>query len=98
MIKIILVCNAGMSSSLLASKVTQAGEGEVTCNAYSEQEYGDHIDGVDIVMVGPQVRYLIDQIKEKVGPEVPVVGINPLAYGRLNAGKVLEQAKSELNK
>ncbi|MBQ6477735.1 MAG: PTS sugar transporter subunit IIB [Erysipelotrichaceae bacterium] len=98
MLNIVLVCNGGMSTSILANRIVDVGEGEVACSAYSEQEYGSHVAGADIVMVGPQVRYLIDQIKEKVGPDVPVVGINPLAYGRLNAAKILEQAKSELNK
>ena len=49
-------------------------------------------------MVGPQVRYLIDQIKERTNNRIPVVSINPLAYGRMNAAEVLKQAKEILNK
>ena len=44
------------------------------------------------------VNYLMDQIKEKINNRVPVISINPLAYGRMDAAKVLAQAKSELNK
>ncbi len=98
MINIILVCNAGMSTSMLATRMNAAGEGEFDVHAYSEQEYYKHTDTADIIMVGPQVRYLIDQIKEKTNNRIPVVSINPLAYGRMNAADVLKQAKQILNK
>lgn len=98
MINIVLVCNAGMSTSMLAKRMVEAGKGEFDVNAYSEQEYLKHTDVADIIMVGPQVRYLIDQIKESTKNRIPVVSIDPLAYGRMNAAEVLKQAKEILNK
>ena len=98
MINIVLVCNAGMSTSMLARRMMEAGDGEFDVHAYSEQEYIKHADTADIIMVGPQVRYLMDQIKDKTNNKIPVVSINPLAYGRMNAAEVLKQAKEILNK
>lgn len=98
MINIVLVCNAGMSTSMLAKRMVEVGNGEFDVNAYSEQEYLKHVDVADIIMVGPQVRYLIDQIKQSTNDRIPVVSINPLAYGRMNAAEVLKQAKEILNK
>ena len=98
MTNIVLVCNGGMSTSILAKRMVEMGGGEYDVHAYSEQEYHHHVDNADIIMVGPQVRYLMDQIKEKINNRVPVISINPLAYGRMDAAKVLAQAKSELNK
>lgn len=44
MINIVLVCNAGMSTSMLAKRMVEAGNGEFDVNAYSEQEYLKHTD------------------------------------------------------
>ena len=98
MINIVLVCNGGMSTSMLAKRMVEAGKGEFNVNAYGEQEYLKHTDVADIIMVGPQVRYLIDQIKERTNNRIPVVSINPLAYGRMYAAEVLTQATERLNK
>lgn len=98
MTNVVLVCNAGMSTSLLAARMREAGGGEYTVNAYSEQEYSKHLDGVDIILVGPQVRYLLGSIKEKTGNKIPVEGIDPIAYGRMDAAKIIKQVESILKK
>lgn len=98
MIKVILVCNAGMSTSLLEARMMEIGQGEYDVHAYSEQEYSKHTDGADVILVGPQVRYLIDNIKATTGNRIPVYSIDPLAYGRMNAAKILQQVDSIVNK
>lgn len=57
---ILLVCSAGMSTSLLVSKMKEAAkeaEIEVNINALPISECDSVIDTVDIVLLGPQVRY-----------------------------------------
>ena len=98
MINVILVCNAGMSTSLLEARMMELGQEKYNVHAYSEQEYFKHVENVDVILVGPQVRYLIDNIKAKTGNKIPVQSIDPLAYGRMNAAKILEQVDSIVNK
>ena len=38
-----LVCNAGMSTGILAKKIEEASDGKLECKAYGEAEYLDHI-------------------------------------------------------
>ena len=74
------------------------GEGKYSVEAYSEQEYVKHTENADVILVGPQVRYLIDNIKAKTGNKIPVESIDPLAYGRMNAAKILEQVDTIVGK
>ncbi len=43
--KIILVCNGGMSTSMLAKRMNDEGGGKYEVSAYGEQEYTEHLDG-----------------------------------------------------
>ena len=87
---IVLVCNGGMSTSILANRIKELGGDEVEVNAYGEQEYSQHLKDADVVLIGPQIRYLIDDIRKRVGENVPVASIEPRVYGAMNAQKVLE--------
>ena len=49
------------------------------------------MDGVDCVLIGPQIRYLLPGIQAKVGNDVPVEVIEPRTYGTMNVAKVVEQ-------
>ncbi|MDH6367008.1 MULTISPECIES: PTS sugar transporter subunit IIB [unclassified Breznakia] len=89
--KIMLVCNAGMSTNMLAKKMRDASNGEFEVIAQGEAEYLDYLEGVDLILVGPQIRYLIPDIQKQV--DIPVEGINPMKYGVLDGKGVLEDAK-----
>lgn len=93
---ILLCCAAGMSTSLLVSKMeTSAKEQGLTCKiwAVGASEIGRHIDQADVLLVGPQVRYLLPQLRKK-GEElgIPVDSINMLHYGTCNGKEVLKFA------
>ena len=65
--KVMLVCNAGMSTGILAKKIEEASEGKLECRAYGEAEYLDHLDeGYELILIGPQIRHLKGQIEESV--------------------------------
>lgn len=87
---IVLVCNGGMSTSILANRIKELGGDEVEVNAYGEQEYSQHLKDADVVLIGPQIRYLIDDIRKQVGDSIPVASIDPRVYGSMNAEKVLK--------
>lgn len=87
--KIMLVCNAGMSTGILAQKIENASKGTMQVAAYGEAEYLDEIDGVDMILVGPQIRHLIPNIKETVS--CPVQSIPPQYYGMMNGEAVYKE-------
>lgn len=101
MIKVAVFCAAGMSTSMLVSKVRKEAEKkniELNINAYSESEKEDHTD-VDLVLLGPQIQYMENEIKLIFEPQgIPVAVINTVDYGMMNGAKVLETILKILNK
>ncbi|MGL4454123.1 MAG: PTS sugar transporter subunit IIB [Sarcina sp.] len=94
--KILLVCSAGMSTSLLVSKMKiSAKEQGIECviNAIAESEIEDYERDIDVLLLGPQVRFLFNKLKGKFGDEgIPVSVINTVDYGTMNGTKVLNHA------
>ncbi len=91
---ILLVCNAGMSTSMLVKKMQDAAKEanvDVNIEAKSVTEAKKDLEGVHIILLGPQIRYELDNIKA-LAPDIPVEAINMQDYGLMNGKKVLEQA------
>ena len=94
--RILLVCSAGMSTSLLVTKMQAAAKDqgvECTINAVGEAELTKHESEIDVLLLGPQVRFLLNKMKTKFDPKgIPVAVINTVDYGTMNGAKVLKQA------
>ena len=94
MVKILLVCAAGMSTSLMVTKMKDAAKNrgiEAEIWAVSEAVVAENLPKADVLMLGPQVRYLETKMKDIAGNK-PVTVIDMLAYGTMNGEKVLDQA------
>lgn len=92
--KILLVCNAGMSTSMLVAKMKKAAadEGiEVSIEAKSLSEAKNMIQEANIVLLGPQIRYELNNVK-KIAGDVPVEAVDMKDYGMMNGAKVLKHA------
>lgn len=95
MIKILLVCSAGMSTSLLVQKMQAyaAQEGiDAHISAVSEAESKDIWHDYDVLMLGPQVRFLLAKMTEMTEGKIPVEIIDMRAYGTLNGEAVFNTA------
>lgn len=93
--KILLVCSAGLSSSLLVNKMrTAVGEKglEIEIFALSVAESSSVIDDVDVVFLGPQVKFQKPMLDSMIKGRVPVEVINMRDYGSMNGRAVLERA------
>jgi PTS system cellobiose-specific IIB component len=94
--RILLVCSAGMSTSLLVSKMRIAAleQGiEAEIHAVAEAELSNHSDKADVVLLGPQVRFLLSKMKASLEPKgISVAVINSVDYGTMNGENVLKQA------
>ncbi|RMC24858.1 MULTISPECIES: PTS sugar transporter subunit IIB [unclassified Lactobacillus] len=105
---IMLNCSAGMSTSLLVTKMQQAAEEQgldVKIFACPASEASQHLDQeeIDCVLLGPQVSYMKDDFANKVkgkgkdGKDIPLGVINMQAYGMMDGKKVLQQAQDLIN-
>lgn len=92
---ILLVCAAGMSTSMLVNKMQEAakkkGE-EVKIEATAGSEIKKSIKEADILLLGPQVSYMKEDFEKEYGggDGIPVEVINSLDYGTMNGEKVLD--------
>ncbi|MFV0380055.1 MAG: PTS sugar transporter subunit IIB [Anaerorhabdus sp.] len=92
--KIYLFCSAGMSTSLLVTKMQKAANEqgiEAEIEAFSEVQAQDKGQEADVVLLGPQIKYREKAIREKL-PNKPLAVINMQDYGMVNGVKVLEAA------
>ncbi|MCF0149366.1 MAG: PTS sugar transporter subunit IIB [Clostridium sp.] len=93
-----LVCSAGMSTSLLVTKMQKAAEDrglEADIFAVSASEAEDQLINkkIDVLLLGPQVRFMKGQFEGKTTPlGIPLDIINMVDYGTMNGVKVLDQA------
>lgn len=99
---ILLCCSVGMSTSLLVNKMEKAAVEQglnVKIQAVATKEVRNHIDEVDVILLSPQVRYQLNDIK-KIGDDkgVPVNTINPMHYGTCNGKEVLRTALQLISK
>ena len=93
--KLLLVCAAGMSTSLLVNKMKDAAEEKgvsIEIFALPVSECQSVADQVDVVLLVPQVRYQKPQVESIIAGRVPVEVIDMRAYGTMNGKAVLERA------
>lgn len=96
MIKIMLACSAGMSTSLLVTKMQESAKAqgiEAEIWAISEVNLATEIEKCDVLLLGPQVRYILTKATDLAKPHnIPVEVINMMDYGRCNGENVLKRA------
>lgn len=93
---IVLCCNAGMSTSILIKKMEESAkerELDVDIIAVPISDAKNHVQEADVLLLGPQVRYQLAQVK-KLGDEhgVKVDAIDSVHYGMADGKEVLDFA------
>lgn len=97
---IILTCNEGMSTSIMANKMRKyAEECGYALNVYAinigriEEEY----QKADLILLGPQVVYMQESIIKNIDNACPVVAINAEYFSKLDGKSAIEDAVVILN-
>lgn len=100
---IMLACSAGMSTSLLVSKMQAAAKADgvdykIFATAASDIDHqlgGD--TKPDVLLLGPQISYMANDIKQKTDKVgIPMAMINMQDYGMMNGEAVLTNAEKLL--
>lgn len=96
MVNIGMFCFAGMSTSVLVKRMQDyAAEIGLDCtiDAYPQSEVADRAPKLDVVLLGPQIKYYqkrIEGICEIHNTKVMV--ISNVDFGRMDGQKVLKEA------
>jgi cellobiose PTS system EIIB component len=95
MVRVLIVCSWGMSTSLLVDSLLEAAGAahyELQVEALSAGEYAVKVDECDVVLIAPQIRHLRKSIEKLAGSlGKPVAMIEPFYYATMNGQAVLEQ-------
>ena len=96
--KILLLCSAGMSTSMIVQKMEKVVKErgvEIEIKAVSASEFHTLIDSYDIFLLGPQIKYQQAELgklaKEK---NKPLGVIDFKDYGMMDGAKILDFALS----
>ncbi|ARU91680.1 PTS system cellobiose-specific IIB component [Spiroplasma clarkii] len=93
MIKILLCCSAGMSTSLLVNKMlSYTGMNGIDCivEAVPVSEAKQMLSEWDVILVGPQVTYALTELKQMT--KKPVAVIPPQIYATAKGKETVELA------
>ncbi|UUX35201.1 PTS sugar transporter subunit IIB [Fundicoccus culcitae] len=93
--QILLLCAAGMSTSLLVTKMRQVASDknlqvEIEADSVSNLDKKLKEKEIDVILLGPQVGFMKKDVENKVKQyDIPVALINMQDYGMMNGEKVL---------
>lgn len=96
--KIYLFCSAGMSTSMLASKMQKVANEHnlpIEVEAFPDGKIGQIIEErhPDVILLGPQVKYRFQEISDQYSSTgIPIQVIDQSDYGMMNGEKVLKTA------
>lgn len=96
---ITLICNLGMSTSVLVDKMknyTKEKGIDADIEARAFQRVEDRIHNTDILLIGPQVRYLAKKFQDQYGNEIPVIQTMDMSdYALQKVDKIFDKAYAE---
>lgn len=97
MMNVLLICYAGMSTSLLVSKLEKTAKAhgkEMAFEAIGTVDFDEYAEEniIDYILMGPQARHMEQEILAKcteLGLSVPLKVIDSLHYGRMDTEAIL---------
>ena len=99
-LSVLLVCGSGASSGFMAQNMRKAAAArglEISVAARSESEIENYIDEIDVLMVGPHLAYILDDVEAFVSDEsVKVILIRAEDYAVLDGEKVLDHLLEDM--
>ena len=95
--KVLLVCAAGMSTSLLTNSMKKAGAADDVVDAVPIAELLQNVDKYDVVLLGPQIKFKLKEVEAVCKPKgIPCGVVDMRVYGMMNGKAAMDQARSLL--
>lgn len=97
---ILLICGSGASSGFMAANMRKAAKKaglDYKIQARSESELEDYADDIDALMVGPHLKFELDDIKKQVPDDVKVILMKPDYYAVLDGTAAIEDLKNQID-
>ncbi len=92
--KILLVCSAGMTTSILVNNMKQYAEPTDKISAYPLSFLMEHIQECDVILVGPQVKHMFKEIEDKaIALGKGIALMEPSAFAKVDGAIIYQQAK-----
>ena len=94
--RIMLACCAGMSTSLVVSRMEESAKEqgkEYKIWAVEQGQIEEELGNFDVLLLGPQVRHIQRKVTKIVGDKAPIRVIDAVSYGRCDGAAVLKQAE-----
>jgi cellobiose PTS system EIIB component len=99
-LRVLLVCGSGASSGFMAANLRKAASAagvDLKVTARGESEIESYVDAIDVLMVGPHLAYVLDEVDDYIGDyPVTVILMKPEYYAGLDGQQALAHLQSEL--
>lgn len=100
-LNVLLVCGSGASSGFMAANIRKAAAArgmEVSVVARSESEIESYIEDIDVLMAGPHLAYIMDEVDElaEENPNLKVILMRKDYYSKLDGEAALDHMLEEL--
>ncbi|SJZ76681.1 PTS sugar transporter subunit IIB [Anaerorhabdus furcosa] len=95
MLNVLLICSMGASTGALCEKIKKAADQQnydINIWATSLATANDEIEKSDIILLGPQIRYMLKKIVEAADGR-PVEAIDMATYGMMDGEAVFNKVK-----
>jgi len=92
---ILLLCSAGMSTSLLVNNIKKVAPADYKVEAHPFAMLDSLVDEYDVILVGPQIRFKFEEIKkicEEKGKKCRLIDM--MTYGRMDGKAALALAEN----
>lgn len=98
MLKILLICTTGISTEKVKEKMQEHAlklNMKIKIVSIGDAEKKLRIPKANIILLGPQIRYAIEEVKA-LAKDTPVKVMNSQDYGLLRGDLILEDALNSL--
>ncbi len=98
--KVLFVCNEGMSTSVLAKKVSDYSEqngNRIEIDARPESQVVKLYKDYDLLMLAPQLAFMQAKMKKRTDNEIRIGKLNAIDFARMNIPNLYVAIMKELD-
>jgi PTS system cellobiose-specific IIB component len=93
-IRVLLVCGGGASSGFLANNMRKAAKEQgldMNIQAKSESAIADYMDDIDVLLIGPPMKYMEAEIRELISDSAcKAAVVSDEVYGGLDGAGAIQ--------